>query len=163
MRPTGSKKALEKRRRRAVALLNEGISASKVAKMVRSSESSVYRWKDAYKLQGDKGLDSKPSQSVKPRLSEKQSDELAGIIANGAVESGYQNDLWTLRRVTEVIEKRFGVSYNVTHVWRVLQRMGLSCQKPCRRALQRDEAAIEQWKRQEWPRIKKGPKNRVEA
>jgi transposase len=40
-------------------------------------------------------------------------------------------------------------------VWKLLrQGLGWSWQKPERRALQRDEAAIEHWKTHEWPRIK---------
>jgi transposase len=38
-----------------------------------------------------------------------------------------------------------------------MQRLGWSHQKPERRALERDDAAIEQWRRQKWPGIKKKP------
>ena len=38
---------------------------------------------------------------------------------------------------------------------RLLHDFGFSCQKPERRALERDEARIEQWKRKDWPRVKK--------
>jgi transposase len=59
--------------------------------------------------------------------------------------------------VARLIEEHFGVSYHPGHVWRVMRLAGWSCQKPVRRAVERDEAAIEQWKKQKWPRIKKKP------
>jgi transposase len=62
--------------------------------------------------------------------------------------------LWTLKRIGEVIRKRFGVRYSPVGV-RALLRHGLGWQKPERRALERDEAAIVQWKREEWSRLKK--------
>jgi transposase len=34
--------------------------------------------------------------------------------------------------------------------------LGLSLQKPVRRANQRDEEAIERWKEERWPSLKKG-------
>jgi transposase len=71
---------------------------------------------------------------------------------------GYSTDLWTTRRVAEVIENRFGVEYHPNHLWRLLQALGWSCQKPATRARERDEAAIAHWKRYRWPHIKKGRK-----
>jgi transposase len=40
----------------------------------------------------------------------------------------------------------------------VLKKIGWSRQKPIRRAAQRDEARIEQWKR-DWPQVEKKPDN----
>ena len=62
-----------------------------------------------------------------------------------------------LARVAEVIAVHFGVQYHPGHVWKILQSMGWSCQKPERRARERDEKAIATWRQQDWPRIKKSP------
>lgn len=43
------------------------------------------------------------------------------------------------------------------HLWRVLGALGWSVQKPERRALQRDEAAIAHWQEHTWPALKKKP------
>jgi len=58
--------------------------------------------------------------------------------------------------VAEVIRRTFEVRYHPNHLWRFLRSLGWSCQKPQRRALQRNEAAIAHWKRYRWPHIKKG-------
>jgi transposase len=60
-----------------------------------------------------------------------------------------------LQRVAEVIDERFGVQYHPSHVWKLLRDLGWSCQIPGRRALQRDEEAIAQWRRFRWYHIKK--------
>jgi transposase len=59
--------------------------------------------------------------------------------------------------VAEVIREEFGVVYHPAHVSRVVRELGLSLQKPMRRANQRDEQAIKRWKEERWPSLKKGP------
>jgi transposase len=59
--------------------------------------------------------------------------------------------------VAELIETRFGVQYHVGHVPRLLRALGWTPQKPARRSLERDEAAIRRWIKQDWPRVKKTP------
>jgi transposase len=77
-------------------------------------------------------------------------------LLKGATAHGYASQLWTLPRVAEVIVRHFGVRYHPAHVWKLLRACGWSAQKPQRRARERDEAEIEQWRRQRWPHIKKG-------
>jgi transposase len=91
-------------------------------------------------------------------LSEQQKERLRRLLVAGAVQAGYATDLWTLRRIAKLIQRHFGVRYTTVGVWKLL-RVGLewSWQKPERRATQRDEAAIERWKRHTWPHIKKRP------
>jgi transposase len=62
-----------------------------------------------------------------------------------------------LKRIAAVIRVQFGVDYHPAHVWKILRRLGWSCQVPERRALQRDEQAIAHWKRDQWPAIKQSP------
>ena len=67
----------------------------------------------------------------------------------------FRTDLWTTPRIAEVIHRKFGVRYHPTHVCRLLVDLGWSCQKPERRALERDEQAIADWKGPIWRTIKK--------
>jgi transposase len=59
--------------------------------------------------------------------------------------------------VAEVVAKRFGVTYHVGHVARLLHGMGWSPQKPQRRAIERKEETVQTWVKRDWPRIKKKP------
>jgi transposase len=73
----------------------------------------------------------------------------------GALSQGYSSDLWTLGRVSKLIETLTGQRYSESGVWRLLKRLGFSSQRPSGRATQRDEAAIQQWKTKRWPALKK--------
>ena len=148
---------LERRRRRAVGLLREGRSLSAVARMVGAAVSAVWNWREAVRRRGSKGLNPKPVPGRPRKLTREQRRRLPRMLLRGARAHGYRTDLWTLPRVAEVIEREFGVRYHSAHVSRVLVELGWSCQKPERRALERDEAAIEHWKRYKWVAIKKKP------
>jgi transposase len=155
MRPPGTARQLEQRRRQAIRLLKAGKNLSAVALAVHSSVSSVFRWRQSYRRKGWKGLRPRPTPGRPPRLSVGQKGRLLKLLLRGPVAAGYRTDLWTLRRVAEVIADHFGVRYHPCHVWRLLTDLGWSCQKPERRACQRDEEAIARWKRYRWPHIKK--------
>ena len=91
-----------------------------------------------------------------PWLTDAQKERLQGALLEGADAHGFGTDLWTLPRITELIERLFDVRYHPGHVWWVLRDLGWSVQRPTTRAKERDEAAIARWVRREWPRLKKG-------
>lgn len=156
MRPLGSAAALEKRRRKAVELLQQGERIVDVAKAVKASTSSVKRWRDAFAHRGAEGLNSTPHPGPRSRLTRRQKEQLTKILLRGARASGYANDLWTCPRVAAVIWQRFGVHYHVDYLGTLLHKLGWSVQKPEQRARERDEQAILRWRKEAWPRIKKG-------
>jgi transposase len=163
MRPKGSAAELEVRRRIAGGMLQQGKGVREVARLVKAAPSSVSRWKKELEKGGEEALAAKKHKGRTPRLNPKQKQELEQILLQGAEAAGYATDLWTLARVAEVIEREFGVKYHPGHVWYILRNMGWSCQKPERRARERDEQAIAQWRKEEWPRIKKEPATREKA
>ena len=106
--------------------------------------------------EGVEGLRHKPPPGATPRLSEDERARLPELLAQGAQAHGFRGDVWTCERVAIVIRKEFGVSYHPAHVSRLLKALRQSLQKPQRRANQRDEEAIERWKEERWPSLKKG-------
>lgn len=66
---------------------------------------------------------------------------------------GWDDARWTLARVAELIQRRFGVGYTLRGVSYLLHRMGYSLQVPARRAIERDERAIQTWHRRRWPAV----------
>jgi transposase len=84
-----------------------------------------------------------------------QHKELVGILLAGPQAAGFRNDLWTCPRVAQVIERRFGVRYHPAHVWKLLGKLGWSCQQPEQRAREQNERAIRRWRNRDWRRIKK--------
>ena len=108
MRPNGSAHELERRRRRAIALLEKGHSQAEVTRMVGACHRSVGRWQKMARA-GPDALAAKPHPGRKRRLSDKEHRKLVKLLAKGAKAHGFPNDLWTAGRVRDVIEKHFDV------------------------------------------------------
>ena len=157
MRPKGTAAELEARRLRAAALLADGNTAAQVAALTGASLSSVKKWSAALAKGGVEALAAKPHPLHEGKLDIAQKAELVEILVAGPLASGYPTDLWTCRRVADVVQKRFGVSYHPDHLGRILHDLGFTPQKPEQLARERDEPAIERWRHRDWPRIKKGP------
>lgn len=155
MRTKGSAQVLEVRRRIAGRMLLQGYSVAEVAAAVGASEPSVRRWRKAVREGGLKALGARPQRGKKPLLDAAQHKELVGILLAGPQAAGFRNDLWTCPRVAQVIERRFGVRYHPAHVWKLLGKLGWSCQQPEQRAREQNERAIRRWRNRDWPRIKK--------
>ena len=144
MRPSGSPEELERRRVRAIGLLRGGHAPVEVARMLGVDRRSVRRWNAGYRRAGASGLKAKR--------------ELERALLKGAMAAGFATDLWTCPRVARLLRDRFGVNYHVDHVGRLLHALGWSPQKPERRAVERNEADIQRWIRETWPRVKKTPR-----
>ncbi len=143
MRPVGSGKQLERRRERALALLQEGRAAVEVARLVGVDRRSVRRWNAAYRKQGAKGVAARPVPGRPSKLSARQRGQLEKMLLRGAGANGFESDRWTCPRVARVINRRFGIDYHVDHIGRLLRSLGWTPQRPTRRALERDEEGIQ--------------------
>jgi len=148
---------------RAVALLERGMGVCDVARVVGVWPGSVSKWKQAYEQGGKEALRAKPHPGRKARMTGEQKKELLGLLAQGPRAHGYKTELWTLQRVADVIQKHYRVAYHPSQVWRILREQEWSCQKPERRARERDEEAVARWRCEDWPRIKKRPTARPHA
>jgi len=155
MRPSGSAEFLEARRLRALEYLGQGLQPVEIARKVGVDRRSVRRWKASFLRDGPEAVRAKPLPGRPPRLGRQEKKRLEAILLRGAARAGFMTDLWTCPRVVHVIEKSFGVHYHVDHIGRILHSLGWSPQKPQRRAIERDEAAIQTWVKVNWPRVKK--------
>ncbi len=142
MRTPGTPEELERQRFRAVALLEAGHRPSEVARILGVSPAAVSQWKKRYGQAGPAGLRATPHLGPKPKLTMTQRRKLERLLLKGPLAHGSTTDLWTLKRIAEVIERHFAVHYDPSGVWHLLKAMGWSCQKPERRARECDEAAV---------------------
>lgn len=149
--------AAAKRRVRAARLLQAGRKPAEVAAMIGAPRQTVYRWKGVLEAVGIDALRDMSKGGRTARLDAEQLGCLQVALLEGPTAHGFGTPLWTLKRVRLLIERQFGVRYSDVHVWRLLGQMGFSSQKPERRALERDDAAIELWRKRTWPRLKKKP------
>lgn len=149
-------KALEQRRLKGAKLLARGVPKSEVARQMGVTRQTVAAWEQRLFEGGQRSL--KRGTLGRPRqLGVEQERELAKLLMAGALAAGYPTELWTLPRIGKVITERFGVQYSTGHLWHLLRRLGFSCQKPEKRATQRNEEQIARWKRHTWPALKKKP------
>jgi transposase len=138
-------------------LKERGWKQTQIADALGVTEGAVSQWMKRAREEGVEGLRHKPPPGATPRLSEEARAKLPELLAQGAQAHGFRGEVWTCERVARVIRKEFGVSYHPAHVSRLLKALRHSLQKPQRRAEQRDEEAIDNWKEKKWPSLKKGP------
>ncbi|MEE1939979.1 winged helix-turn-helix domain-containing protein [Streptomyces sp. TRM 70361] len=129
--------------------LEAGQTNARIAADLRVSVRSVERWRE----QREAGLVSKGSPG-RPRLSDVQIARLERELARGPLVHGWPDQRWTLARVKTVISRLFHVTYTVEGTWKLLRRHGWSWQQPARRATERNEGAVEVWKKETWPEVK---------
>src|SRR5258707_5134607 len=151
-RPIGTAAELERRRRHAVELIEQGESPGVVARILGVHPKSVSRWCHLARLPG--GLHAKPQAGPRPGLSDAQLRQLEQLLLDGPKAHGWNNALWTAARVARLIERFFGLSYHPEHVRKILKRrLGWTSQKPRRKARERNDKEVERWLDDEFPRI----------
>src|SRR5258707_10074638 len=157
VRPRRDFAAMQARRMRAADLFEQGVIPAEIARQVGVSHQIVSDWRAAWRRDGREGLRGAGRAGRLAKLTRDQLAQVEGELAKGAEANGYANDLWTLKRVAEVIERLTGVSYHPAHVWYILrQALNWSWQRPARRATERNDEAIQRWVKQRWPQLKKG-------
>ena len=140
---------------RAVELVQSGWKQKDVAAALGVSPASVSGWLKKARLLGPQSLRRRKATGAPRRLTSEQREQIPALLEQGAESFGFRGAFWTGARVAEVIRRRFGISYSPRHAARLLAELGHSCQKPERRAVQRDEEAIQEWRETSWPAIKK--------
>lgn len=148
---------LENRRRLAVERVNAGYSQTEVARFLGVDPRSVRRWVQAYRNGGLDALKAEPRPGRPAKLTAEQTETVLGWFQRSATDFGFRTQLWTARRVAQLIKKHFHVSFNHRYLCAWLAEHAITPQKPQRRARERDPARIERWIDEDWPRIlKKG-------
>ncbi len=143
---------------RAAEMFDHGKRQVDVMVELEVSAQTASRWHRDWLAGGREVLAGAGRAGRLPRLSDDRLAEVETKLAEGPKANGCPTDLWTLARVAEVIERVTGVRYSTTQTWTILrERLGWSRQRPARRAVERDDEAIEVWVKRDWPRMKRGP------
>jgi transposase len=162
--PRGVKRdfvALERRRLQAVKLFGKNLNNSEIGRRLNVSNQTVSRWRKEYQQGGNVALRSAGRAGRLPCLNDVDKTRLVELLHQGPERLGYETPLWTCERVAHLIAQNFDVDYHPGHVWRILRQLRWSVQQPVGRALERNEARIEDWKQRRWPEIKKKPRKRA--
>lgn len=145
----------EARRKRAFDLDEQGWAGRAIAQALGVSEAAVCRWLSAKQHEGHNAWRSKTRGHKTARLNDEQRRLIPDLLSHGAEAYGFRGQLWTCARVAEVIREEFSVSYHKAHVSRLLKALKWTPQLPIERDERRDEKAIECWRIEVWPELKK--------
>jgi len=157
MRKKGTNEQLEEQRQRGLEMLKNGKAPKDVAEILVVDRSTVYRWKREEPQQKRRKKRGQPGR--KSKLKKTQLTRLEKALDKGAVAYGFYGNHWTLDRIVQVIWQEFAVRYHPSSVWHILKKLGWSSQRPQRRPFNRDDEAIEKWKEEILPEIKKSAAN----
>src|SRR5262249_23076046 len=146
---------LEAMRERAVRSVQDGASPEVVADLLGIQRSTIYGWLGRYRRGGWGALKSKPLFGRPPKLDGKKLKWIYDTVTQkNPLQLKFRFALWTREMVAALIKDKFNISLSLVSVGRLLAQLGITCQKPLHRALERDEALVQQWLKQEFPKIK---------
>jgi transposase len=134
----------------------DGYTHQQVAQFLGVRERTVRSWMARYRRKGAAGLLTKPRSGRPRKLSANKLNLVLGWLRKNPKSFGFPTELWTGRRIAQIIYRKFKVKYNHRYVTALIIARGFSCQKPKRRAADRDEAAIQEFQQHTWPRLQNG-------
>jgi transposase len=149
-----SHKTREEIRIRAVKQVEAGESPEKIIQGLGFHRSCIYEWLARYREGGEAAHRTKPLSGCPPKLTGSPMRKLYQIITEkNPLQLKFPFALWTCAMIREVIQKEFQVRWSAVSVGRLLKKLGMSPQRPWRRAYQQDPERVERWKAEEYPEI----------
>jgi transposase len=154
-------KTLEHMRLLAVERVQAGEKPSVVAKSFGIYRTSIYKWLRAHKKRGREALKSTTAKGPTPKLTQVQKNQVRRwIIGKDPRQYGFDFGLWTRSIVAQMIRDKFEVSLTLPSIGHLLTSLEITPQKPLRRAYERDEKEIKQWKEEKYPELRKRAQKR---
>jgi transposase len=150
-----SHEALEEIRVRAVQRVEAGESPEVVIRALGFGRTVIYGWLAKYREGGIEALRAKPVPGRPPKLAGPQLRWIyQTVTSKNPLQLRFEFALWTRAMVRELIRERFGVRLSEVSVGRLLRKLGLSPQRPLRRAYEQDPKLVDTWLAKEFPKIR---------
>lgn len=143
-------------RKIAVQRVFDGESVAAVTRSLGLGSKTIYGWLKIARQEGVDALAPKPRTGRNRKLSSAEEQEVKRWVVGGDPrQHGFDFGLWTRQIVSDLIQERFGIEMGLTSVGDLLRRLGLTPQKPLRRAYERDEKAVTKWVKDTYRKIQK--------
>jgi len=144
---------------RAVQSVQDGESPEIIARALGINRTTIYDWLSKYRAGGWDALKRRKAPGRVPTLTGRQIKFIYDAVTlKSPLQLKFEFALWTRRMIQGLIKSRFGVSLSLASIGRLLAQLGLTCQKPLYRALQQNGALVEQWLKEEYPKIQRAAK-----
>jgi len=143
------------RRLHGVRLNMEGRTSGEIALILNVHRANVSLWLKNWQNHGLEGILEGHRCGRPGELSARQYQQLSDILDSGPVAYGYESGVWSCKVIAQVIAEEFGVFYHPGHVWKILDRMNYSVQRPRRLLAKADPVEQNRWKRYTYPNLKK--------
>jgi len=135
-------KELTELRRRGVASVQAGESPEVVARVFGISRMTIYNWLALYRRGGWHALDAKKRGGRPPKLNAKAIRWVYDTVTmKNPLQLRFPFALWTCDMLVHLIKRQLGISLSRSSVSRLLKQLGLSPQRPLRRAYQQNPEA----------------------
>jgi len=136
-------------------VVEDGERPSAVMRSMGLHRTSIYPWLQTYAELGYAGLKGTKATGPTPKLSDAQCQKVRQwILGKDPRQYGFDFGLWTRSIIRQLIQERFQVEVSLATVGGLLARLGITPQKPLRRAYERDPAAVEHWVQAEYPALR---------
>jgi transposase len=149
--------ALEVLRERAVAMHEAGNTQLAIAAALGVHKNTVHQWLKGWRVAGAAALKAKKRgrrHEAQRLLDAGQAAEVQRLMTENCPDQlDLPHALWGREAVRELARARFGVRLALRTVSDYLRRWGFTPQRPVKRALERQDAAIQAWLAEHYPRI----------
>lgn len=147
---------LEAVRIRAIQRVQDGESPELVARIFGVGRTAIYRWLADYRRGGWGSLKAKPLFGRPPKLDAKKLQWIYDTVTQkNPMQLKFTFALWTREMIAKIVFDKFGVRLAANSVGRLLAQLGITAQKPLHRAMERDEALVQKWLKEQYPKIRK--------
>lgn len=152
-----TKEAQEFRLQQIYAMSQNDYTQDEIAELTDCTQSYVSQVLKRVREEGIESLAKEPNPGKEAALGEEELADLGEVLDAEALASGFATDGWTRKRVARVIYERYNVRHSVSHISRILAKIGFTRQKPQREDYRKDEKAVQMWYQRDLPELKKKP------
>lgn len=136
-------------------MVDAGVDADTIKVALNLGKSTYRKWLALYRKGGEAALEVRPAPGGPTRLTDRQMAQLrAWIIGSDPTQFQFDFQLWTRKIVRDLIHQRFNMEFTPQGVGKLLTKLGLTPQRPLRRAYEQDPDAVARWKTQTYPGLR---------